>query len=183
MFEYSSKFRISPELNGVIKEKQFLNSEVTRIYRTDKLENKRDKQKMHQNMIRRNFLLNRKEQLTPLPSHILPRLNKSKVLPNILKEFHLSSDKMDFNKDKENSFFNFKNFSDLRSKEKESEHKMDNSQKSKKLYTQYCKFNLSKPVFFKKTNNEFKSKLISNQKYDSKSLYQFKIDHPVNKRV
>lgn len=172
MFEYSSKFRITSELN-----------EVTRIYSTDELENQRIKQKMHQSMLRRKFLLNRKEQLTPLPSHFLPRLNKNKILPNILKEFHLSSDKLDINKDKKNNNIDCKNFSDLRSKEKEPDHKMGNSQKSKKLYTQYCKFNLSKPVFFKKTNNEFNSKLISNQKYDSKSLDQLKMDHPVNKRV
>jgi hypothetical protein len=167
-FKSPRKFLKTPELSPIIKNRQVLTSELITLIAGGVIEKKKF---TPQHIFRRKLPSDTNKKEKSPPPQLLPTLNKRKILPAILGEFNLSSD---LDKNKENGH---------KILMKEFDREMDNVQTSKKLYTQYCKFNLSKPVLFKRTEDENKARLLFNKKYDSKSMEQFKSDPLLTKRV
>ena len=166
----------TPEFIQLSKNKIILNTELIDLVSSQHaLKRNHERQLYHKNFFReKSFTTNKKDQ--PIfPPSIKNQLSFNKVLPSITKS-HSDLHESKIDKKKKQVSLNLKAI--------ESSLKLDpidKLQTSKKLYDHCCKFNLSKPVILKKSDEPIKV-LPTYRKYESKSLDHFRPD-ALNKKV
>lgn len=158
----------TPEFIQLSKNKNTINAELIDLISSQHtLKKNHERHIYHKNFFREKSFSTRKRDQTIFPPNIKSQLYFNKVLPSISKSKSDLQDAKTEMKKKQVS---------LNLKAIESGLKLDpidKLQTSKKLYNHCCKFNLSKPVILKRSDDPIKV-LPTYRKYESKSLDQFR---------